>query len=180
MRQRNQIELPPRISHPKLVTDYRIQLLQRHELFNRQFAHRNHQFRLEDLHFPLQPRRTIRNFIRARHAIAARGLLPRKTTAHRRHVNRSAKRFLVHPCRFVKPSKQRLPRRPCERPSHHRFLVTWRLPHQHHLAHHRPAAHHRLMHLRTKPARTQPLHMLDQQSFRLTLFCNGLHPPNKK
>ncbi|MDB6121959.1 MAG: hypothetical protein JWQ71_952 [Pedosphaera sp.] len=155
-----------RIHHAHFLSDNIIQLLWRNKLLNRQLTNWDYQLRLQYLHLPLQPRRTLLHLIRCRHTIPTRRFLAGKTAADRRHVNRRTKLFLAHPRRIREPTEQRPARRPRKRSPHDWLLIARRLAHQHYLAHHRAATHHRFVHLRTERARPQPLHMLIQQARR--------------
>src|SRR5712671_1374980 len=92
MRQRDAVDAVPTILDGKFSPNRFDQRTLAEKLPDRELAHGQHEFGLQQCKFTLEPRRTVRDLLGRRDAIAAFSALARKTSAHRRKINPLAHR----------------------------------------------------------------------------------------
>src|SRR5215210_1372989 len=114
MRQRREIKRHTIAVSFVELAHYRIQLVQRHELLNREFPDRYHEPRCIDRDLSVEPGRTIRDLIPIGHAISTAGPLTREAAAYRSHVNTAAERVFID-ADFTEPLEQHPSRCPRKR-----------------------------------------------------------------
>src|SRR5688572_9671147 len=91
------------------------------KLSNRKFAHRQDQLRRQESELPLEPLRTVRDFIRCGNAVTPLGPLAGEAATHSREIN-SIAHFVLRPSeRAIEPFEKRLARGPCEWPAEFRL-----------------------------------------------------------
>src|SRR4051794_9364174 len=95
MRQRSEVESDTVAPAPMQLADHAVELVHRHELRDRELAHRDHELRFEHRELRIEPRRTVRDFVGIGNAIAAGRTLSREAPAYRSHVDAAAESFFV-------------------------------------------------------------------------------------
>src|SRR5438046_22893 len=98
--------------HPKTATDNFLQLRDRDELRDGQFAYRNYQAWPQDFDLAIEPGVAVCNLLLIGHAIGPARRFARKTTADRGEINFPAHYFFRQARCFLKPAKERLACRP--------------------------------------------------------------------
>ena len=125
------------------------------ELGDRQFANRQHQFRLENPHLGIDPFAATHDLVRGRDAIAAVGVLAGKTATDGCHVDGLSEKRFGYAATFGEPTEERLAGGPRKRASEDRFLDARSLAHKEHFAQHGAAGYDRFVHRGTIGARVQ-------------------------
>jgi hypothetical protein len=131
MREWNQIESFSGARNSECTTDYLFETRTLNELLNGKAANGNDQPRLECLYFVVQPGRAVQNFIRCGNAIAAGGILTRKTTANRGEIYICPDIVFAESAKSSEPFKQCSTGSPREGLLQHRLTWTGCLPNQH-------------------------------------------------
>lgn len=165
MRQRDEIEGLAGASHAKTAANHLVEFAQGNELRDRQFANRNNKPRLQDFELASKPRRTVRDFLRIRHAVTSARRFSGKTANDGGEINPGTDCGLVQPGGFLKPSEERFPRGMCEGALQHRLSHARRLADQHHITHNRATGNRRRHDPRAAAALAQSCHVPLQTKF---------------
>ena len=163
MRQGNQVEGATVVPKGEGAPDHLVELLEREELRNREFADWNDELRLQEIDFVIHPGRTIPDLVRRWDAVAARWRFAGKTTADRREVNLRAHLFFTQSAELLEPAEEGAPRRPRERFAEDRFFHPGRLADEHHFAQNGSARNRWRYHPRTATALPQARDMFREQ-----------------
>src|SRR6476646_4874502 len=159
MGERNQIESAAFIVNGKGPAHHFIELLERQELRDGQFADGDDQLGSQEIDLVVHPGRTIPDFVRRRNTVAAGCSFARETAADSGEVDPGADLFFVHSTELLKPAEERAPRGPCEGLPQDRLFNTRCLTDEHDLAQYRTAGNGWWNHSRAAPALPQERHV---------------------
>jgi hypothetical protein len=155
MRQRNQLEAASFIANPKQPADDFIELFERKELRDGEFADRNYELGSKKIDFIIQPGRTIPDFIGRGDAVAAGCCLSRKTAANSCEINFGSHLFFVHSTELPEPAEKSAAGRPGKWFPEDGLFHARRLADQDHLTQNWPTCYRRRQHPRATPALPQ-------------------------
>jgi len=162
--QGNQVELVSDVGDAEGLADDGIQLLQRHELFDGEFADGQDKLRLEDFDLTMQPGGAIADFVGRRDTVAAGGFLSWKTATDGGHVDGGTENLFRHAGGFVKPAEQGFAGGPGKGTTEERFLVAGGLADEDDFAEHGAAADDGSVHLRAEAAGAEVFDVLDEEA----------------
>jgi hypothetical protein len=141
-----------RMHAAKFAANYVFQFCTVDKLRDRQSADRNNETRLQNPNLIIHPQSTVANLIRGWNAIAAAGILARKTTANGGEIDLRSNGGFVHSTKLFEPTEECPPGSVRKRPFQPRFPRTGRLPNDHYIADDRAAGDRRRLHARTATA----------------------------
>lgn len=159
MRQGDEVCLMSCVSNPERAPNDSVELPSRHELVNRQSAHAENEFGLENFKLARYPAGAIGNFSVIGNPVAAGRFFAGEAAADGSHINTLTELFLREAATFMEPSEKGLTGGPGEGASEEGFLVAGSLADKDDLAFYRTATDDRLMHFGTKPTRAQTFYM---------------------
>ena len=139
MRQRNQVEGATVAPKGEGTPNDLVELFEREELGDREFADRNDELRLQQIDLVIHPGGTIPDLVGRWDAVATCRSFAGEAAADGREINLRANLFLAQPAKLLKPAEEGAACRPRERFAEHRLLYAGRLANEHYFAENWPA-----------------------------------------
>ena len=155
----NQIEVLAGARGAKTLSDDLVEFSDRHELRDRQFAHRDDEMRAENFQLAIEPGRTVRDFLGVGNAVASAWGFAGETAADCGEIYPSPHFLFIQAGRLLEPPEKSFASSPGKRFPGQRFAHAWRLPNEQDLAHDRAARDRRRVHPRAAPAIAQTCDM---------------------